>query len=191
MCSQKFLYIPLSYQSLSEWLLETSFCHHVFTSFDCVIIQINTNFLTSQKINFFYIIDLTSVLYFQKDFPTLSRRSFPIYPLFTIFLQVSGMDEACNISDVYHLPDIDIFTQETRYLCSSFPRRFGALNRKSFLKHPLFPTSLLLLTRLRCVIFEINSDFLLSQHILIFLHVRPNVSPSFPKVIAALFHRRF
>ena len=132
MCWHKFLYIPLSYQSLSEWLLETSFCHHVFTSFDCAIIQINTNFLTSQETIFFYIIDLTSVLYFQKDFSTLSRRSFPSYLLFTIFLQVAGVAEACNISDVYHLSDIDIFTQETRYSCSSFPRQFGALHRKSF-----------------------------------------------------------
>ena len=47
------------------------------------------------------------------------------------------------------------------------------------------------LQQVRCVVFEINSNFLSSQQILIFLHKRPYISPSFPKAIGALCQRCF
>ena len=111
---------------------------------------------------FFYVIDLTFVLYFQK----LLILSFVEVFKTIHFLYMFGV-EVCNISDVHHLlicqPNIDIFTQENWYLRPSFLKKFGALHRKWLSKHLLFPKFILFFTSVRCVIFEINSDFLLSQ----------------------------
>ena len=120
---------------------------------NCVIIQINANFLVSQKINcFFYIIDLTFILYL-KNFLLLSVveafKAIHFFPQFFPQFYKFGEWLRCVIYRIYTTflicqPNIDIFMQKSQYPCLSFPKRFGALHCKSFRKRLLVPTFLLL-----------------------------------------------
>ena len=60
-----------------------------------------------------------------------------------------------------------------------------------FWKHLLFPTFLLLFSRLKCVRVDLNSDFLLNQQILIILRKRSYISLSFLKANWCSLSQRF
>ena len=62
---------------------------------------------------------------------------------------------------------------------------------KSFRNTRFSPYFYYYLQQVKCVIFEINSDFLHSYQLLIFLYQRTYVSPSLQKAITALSRRGF
>ena len=161
------------------WLLVVYFLlhfHYFGEWVNCVMIHINANFLISQDITYFLHERPNICSLSQKCFGTLHRRSFKSIRFLPHFYKFGEwLRCVINISDVYDLslPNIDIFMQESRL---PFPKKFDAKIAKVFGKILHFPHFLLLFTRVRCVLFEINSGFLLVQQVLIFLHKRPYIN---------------
>ena len=85
-------------------------------------------------------------------------------------------------------PNIDILTQEALYSRHSFPKQIGASSAEVLKNIRFFSPFYYCLPR---VIYKVNSVFLLSQQILIFLHKRLCIYPSFSYAISAVSHRDF
>ena len=115
----------------------------------------------------------TYALFISKYIGALNHRDFWKHSLCTTFLLVLTMDEVCNISNKYQFPNSplglfigDIFRNIHFFLLvlihSSFIcNKIGVFIAKLF-KNPFFTTFLLVLEWVRCAIFQMNTDFLMS-----------------------------
>ena len=115
----------------------------------------------------FYIIDLTSVLYLKN---VLVHSIVEVFKTICFDHIFTSLGSGWSFS---YFKEILIFLSKKRDIRV-------VLCQKKVYKHPPFPAVLLLLTKLRSVIVEINSDFLLSQ-IFVFLDQRFYISLSFSK----------
>ena len=159
----------------------------------CAIFQINTNLLiTERNINIF----TQETLYpsfISKKIGALHREH-PLLTLFSLFLSVS---EVCNISNKYWLPN----KSATKiFLRNGFAKHLTLLLHSSkkvvlsiaegFRKIDFLPHFYLVSERMRCAIFQVNTDLVkVYEHINIF--TQESLQPSLIWEILPKIHLSF
>ena len=174
----------------------------------CAVLQINTNLLiTERNIDIFTQETLYPSFISKKNWRSPSRTFFK-HPLFTPFSLFLSESEICNISNKYWLPHesaTKIFLRNCfskhLTLLLHFNKTVVLSIAEGFRKIDFLPHFNVISERMRCAIFQINTDLVkVYEHINIFTQetLQPSfiweilskyISLFFPKAIGVLCHR--
>ena len=159
--------------------------------------QINTNLLiTEWNINIFTQ-DTLYPSFISKKIGTLHREHFSKHPHFTLFSLFLTVSEVCNISNKYWLPNK---SATKTFLRNGFAKHLTLLLHSSkkvvlsiaegFRKIDFLPHFYLVSERMRCAIFQVNTDLVkVYEHINIF--TQESLQPSLIWEILPKIHLSF